>query len=162
MAVQQVPGLEGSTYVYQGSSGGLDFFVGGRVHAGVLVEVVVTRTPPPGSGGRSLLLIRVADHPSRISRSFPPLVVLLSGVVKSSRSDHLSSTSDHLSGIYLPRGHNCHRRSTKTQPSPCARGCSACVSVSGSRRCNRASGACAGMTGSRHVSIVSRSVGTER
>ena len=100
-----------------------------RVNAGILVRVVVTSTPPPGSGGRSLLLIRAADPPSRISRHSPPIVVLLSGVVKSLRSDHLSppptiraTCMDILcstSCIYLPHGHNCHRRSTIPHPSPC-------------------------------------------
>ena len=60
----------------------------GRVHAGVLVWAVVRSTPPPESGGWSLLLIRAADRPFRISRRFPPGVVLLPGVVKSSHSDH--------------------------------------------------------------------------
>ena len=86
--------------------------IGGRVHAGIFVRAVVRSTPPPGCGGRSILLIRVADLPSRISCCFPPLVVRLPGVVKSSCSDHLSFLPTiratwkeiwHLAaGIYLP------------------------------------------------------------
>ena len=41
-------------------------------HAGILVRALVRYTPLPGSGGRSVLLIQVADPPSRISQRFPP------------------------------------------------------------------------------------------
>ena len=130
-----------------------------------------------GVRGQSLLLILAVDLPSRINRRFPPLVVLLSGVIKSSPSDHLSSpptiratceeSLPPTSGIYLPCGRNYHRRSTilKSQRAVAGRGCGACVTVPGSRHFNMASnsvgaerggGACAGMARSRRFSIISR------
>ena len=86
----------GSTYVHQGSTGGHQFPP--AVHAGVIVRVVMRVR------GRSLLLIRAADLPSWISCHFPPLVVRPTGVVKSSRSDHLSFLPTLLSSVsaWLP------------------------------------------------------------
>ena len=57
-AVQQVPGLGGRYICSWGVHMRSWVSAGGRVHAGVLVRAVVRSTPPPESGGRSLLLIR--------------------------------------------------------------------------------------------------------
>ena len=143
---------------------------GARVHAGVLVRVVVRSTPPPESRGRSSLLIRAADRPSRISHRFPPVVVLPPGVVKSSRSDPLSypptirTTSKEISRLtgastypvaIFDTGEIQYRSPVPTAYHRmvlrclCRRSWKHCLYI----HAKRGSGACAGTAGSRRVSI---------